>query len=94
MGRRNVKVSYRKVKQRPRKKHRRWTDAPPYESRLSPLAKYVEENLEDGITVQELIQQFQEYDCEHVWTELVVGTEWVMDSCEICRLIKRKNRNR
>lgn len=32
---------------------------------LSPLARYVEENRAEGITVWELVEQFQEYDCEH-----------------------------
>jgi hypothetical protein len=30
---------------------------------LSPLAAYIEDNLDTGISVRELIEQFQEYDC-------------------------------
>lgn len=89
-----ITVSYQRVKRRPRKKHPRWTDALPFVSRLSPLARYVEENLEDGITVQELIHQFQEYDCKHSWVELCVGTDHILDHCEICRKMKRKTRHR
>jgi hypothetical protein len=38
---------------------------------LSPLAQYVEDNLESGLPVTELVEQFQEYDCEHFTIELV-----------------------
>jgi hypothetical protein len=95
MGRNQVTVSYERVeKKRPRKKHR-WVDEIPMPSGLSPLARYVEENMAEGVTPQELVQQFQEYDCVHHLIELAVGPSIILDYCTHCGLIeKRKNRRK
>jgi len=87
MGRNKVTVSYAKVKSRPRKKHRRWVDEIPMPSGLSPLARYVEENMAEGVSPQELIRQFQEYDCEHNMIELAVGPTSNLDHCTHCGLV-------
>lgn len=93
MGRNQVTVSYAKVKDRPRKKHRGWVDEIPMPSGLSPLARYVEENMGEGVTPQELVRQFQEYDCDHHMIELAVGPSMILDYCKHCSLIeRRKNR--
>lgn len=79
--------------ERPRKKHRKyaWADTLNV-SAMSPLARYVHENLADDLTIQELIEQFQEYDCEHRWYELAISVDKVFTSCEICGLIKKRAR--
>ena len=90
MGRSKVTVRYQRVeKKRPRKKHR-WVDDTPLRSQLSPLARYVEENMADDLTPQELIRQFQEYDCGHDFTELAVGQEMIFDYCAHCGLVKKR----
>lgn len=91
-----VVTKYRKI--RPRKKHGRkhWSDEILTPSRqLSPLMRYVEENMADGLDPIELIHQFQEYDCDHEeWEELVIGPEHIIDRCLVCRMHKRRVRNR
>src|SRR4029077_6458960 len=96
MARNKVTTRYQKVHRRPKKKHpkQHWSDEILLPSGLSPLARYVEENMADDLDPIELIRQFQEYDCEHSWIELSVAPDYIVDSCEICRLLKRKNRNR
>lgn len=48
----------------------------------------------DGLDPIELIQQFQEYDCEHVFEELVVGPDRYIDRCTVCYLFKSRVRHR
>ncbi len=49
----------------------------------------------DGLDPIELIHQFQEYDCDHEeWEELVIGPEHIIDRCLVCRMHKRRVRNR
>jgi hypothetical protein len=36
-----------------------------FQSHLSPLARYIAENEDSGIPIPELVEQFQELDCEH-----------------------------
>ena len=93
MGRKQVTVRYEKVKDRPRKKHRRsWVDEIPMPSGLSPLARYVEENMGTGVSPQELVRQFQEYDCDHHMVELAVGPNMILDYCASCSLIERRKK--
>jgi hypothetical protein len=48
------------------------------------MALYIEENREAGISIAELVEQFQEYDCEHF--EIQIGTTAfkVTHLCTIC----------
>jgi hypothetical protein len=94
MARNKVTTRYQKI--RPRKKHRKhWADEILPHPGLSPLARYVEENMAEGLDPLELIQQFQEYDCEHEgMEELVVGTDHYIDRCTVCHILKRRARNR
>jgi hypothetical protein len=92
MARNKVTTRYQKA-ERPRKKHRKhWADDILHPSGLSPLARYVEENMGDGIEPLELIQQFQEYECEHEFTELAVASSHALDICPNCGLIERRSR--
>lgn len=97
MGRNKVTTKYQKAQRtRPRKKHgsKHWADEI-LPRGLSPLARYVEENMAEGLDPIELIHQFQEYDCEHEeWEELVVGPDSITDRCLVCHLHKRRVRNR
>lgn len=64
-----VKTSYRKAKTTPSgrspRTHPSFFPVLKTPHGLSPLARYVEENSESGISVWELIEQFQEFDCNH-----------------------------
>lgn len=59
---------------------------------LSPLARYLSENEDSGLTVEELIEQFQEYDCEHrEKTKIVTGHKEIL-TCSECGVIEVKLR--
>lgn len=94
MGKHQVTVRYERVEKRPRKKHRRWIDEIPMPSGLSPLARYVEGNMGEGVTPQELVQQFQEYECTHSFFELAVSPNTIFDYCTNCGQIKKKRNRR
>jgi len=55
---------------------------------LSPLARYVESQMESGLPISELIWQFQEYDCEHEWDELSSWPEKIY-GCRGCGRVVR-----
>jgi hypothetical protein len=72
MPRNKIKVSYRKAAVTPSKRQREIATAHPsyipelkQPKGLSPLAQYLKDNEGCGISANELITQFQEYDCEH-----------------------------
>ena len=57
----------------------------------SALAAYVEENRESGISIPELIWQFQEYDCEHESvTQVITSNLKIATLCETCGRIEVK----
>jgi hypothetical protein len=89
MSRNPVKTSYKRVVRKKKPKYA-WVEE--HLSHLSPLARYVEENLGEGVTVQELVEQFQEYDCEHIISELAISPTQVFDHCEHCGLITKRKR--
>jgi hypothetical protein len=60
---------------------------------LSPLARYVIENEGAGLTAEELIQQFQEYDCEHREKSKIVTGHKEIFTCEECGLVEVKVKN-
>lgn len=58
---------------------------------LSPLARYVEDNIDSGVPVPELIWQFQEYDCEHnSHGVLAKGKSYIYWCCENCGRIDKQ----
>lgn len=60
---------------------------------LSPLAKYLHENEDSGLTAQELIEQFQEYDCRHPeWDVLASSLTYLIRKCRSCGKQERKFR--
>lgn len=85
-----MKTSYKRVVRKKKPKYA-WADEQIL-SGLSPLARYVEENMGDGVTVQELVEQFQEYDCEHHFTELALSHDRIFDHCEYCGQITKRKR--
>lgn len=92
MARKNVQVTYGKASTTPSKRKRATYEIPTKTPQgLSSLAQYVEDNRETGISVQELIAQFQEYDCDHKETEIYSTTrDKVMTRCLECGLVQTK----
>ena len=97
--RRRVTTSYRKVERvKPSRNGRKpqrepdtyFSDRPP----SSPMTAYIEENRASGLSIHELVEQFQEYDCEHRWyfSGLYPSpTEPIhLLTCEICALTERR----
>jgi hypothetical protein len=84
-----VKVSYRKAERSP---GNRLPKPPKLEMRepkpQSALQKYVQENEGSELTVVELIQQFQEYDCEHEDVRDTVGPSKDSYTCIQCRRVR------
>lgn len=57
---------------------------------LSPLTRYIEENRESGLSMTELTQQFQEYDCDHLRTTSVAkGPNFAIQFCPDCGLSEK-----
>jgi hypothetical protein len=93
VARNQVRTSFKKVvrKKHPKRAKFEWAEQIRLPEGLSPLARYVEENMGVGISPEELIEQFQEYDCEHNYVVLAVGPEEVLDHCPACgKIVKRK----
>lgn len=58
---------------------------------LSPLATYLSENEDSGLSAQELIEQFQEYDCRHPqWEVLASSLTYLIRKCKACGKQERK----
>lgn len=96
-GRRSVTTSYRKVE---RVKPKRRVVEPvvtfgePYQGKRSPLTAYIEENRSSGLSIHELVEQFQEYDCDH---DFVTNSFFPsplepehLVTCEICAFTERR----
>lgn len=69
MPRNSVKTTYRKAAVSPSERdpvHPAYLPELRAPTGLSPLATYLTENEDSGLSVLELIEQFQEYDCDHV----------------------------
>lgn len=97
MPARKVKVRYQRAAKSPsqRKKPPRDYSIPELKQPkgLSPLAAYLEENADSGLTRAELIEQFQEYDCQHeMMIRTIITPTKTIDTCEICGLLVRKER--
>jgi hypothetical protein len=100
-GARKLTTSYRKVERSKPKRAVREPDVTfgMYERNgvRSPLIAYIDSNRESGLSVHELVEQFQEYDCEHrfypsgIFPSPTEPMHWL--TCEICALTeKRKGR--
>lgn len=96
-GRRSVTTTFRKVERvKPRKAARRVVAdlLIPSTSNRSPLTAYIEENLSSGLSIHELVEQFQEYDCDHRFVlaaSYPSPTEpYHIIACEICALHETK----
>ncbi len=91
-----VTVTYRKVRVTPSARARKKHPTNNYAGELGipkerkPLIRYVLDNLSTGISVPELIEQFQEYDCEHFMESLATSTTKDMVICPQCGLIEVK----
>jgi len=88
---RRVKVSFIKARRTP---SQRGNSAPftREPQGISPLAQYIEENRSTGIPVPELIEQFQEYDCEHPADKqdvVAAGTTYRFIRCAICHRVEK-----
>ena len=93
-AKKNVKVTYGKASSTP---STRLPKPPRYEMRTpqaaSSLHKYVQENEESGLPVSELIQQFQEYDCEHQeWEQISWTPRYVEYRCVSCSKVEKHKR--
>jgi hypothetical protein len=97
MPRARVKTTYRKV-QRPRRRLMAVQEPTgPFmrtpSGELSALGRYIEENRESGIAVHELIEQFQEFDCDHHEKEEIgAHPEFLVFQCQECGLAEKKIR--
>lgn len=93
MPSRKVKVSYVKAGSSPGQRKRgeiHPAHLPPMKQPkgLSPLARYLEENRDSGLTTQELIEQFQEYDCTHAEKLHIVTGHKLITTCNDCGLVE------
>jgi hypothetical protein len=78
-----VTTSYRKAVPRPRSRSKTIPGLGEPKG-LSPLARYLRDNEDAGISAPELIQQFQDYDCEHHWVVLASSVSYVIRQCPDC----------
>lgn len=88
-----VTTTYQRAQKTPSKRRKPKQSAVLMPRGLSPMAQYIEDNLGAGISVQELIAQFQEFDCEHTKTEIVASrAETITERCMECRRMQTKVR--
>lgn len=101
MPQRRVKIQYTKAGRTPSKRPRKQKETleefhesyiPPLKSPhgLSPMARYLMENEDSGLTTQELIEQFQEYDCSHLEKSKVITGHKEITTCVECGLVEVK----
>jgi hypothetical protein len=57
---------------------------------LSPLAQYLAENEDSEVSIEELILQFQEYDCVHREQVIATTSLTVTISCFECGRVEKK----
>jgi hypothetical protein len=96
--RQTVTTSYRQAGKspglrRPRAKHKLYvTIVFPELHALSPCARYIEDNLDSGLPVSELLEQFQEYDCEHLFEQIAYCAHFTVLSCPLCGRVEKQER--
>lgn len=87
-----VKVKYGKAKVTPSKRQQPLasvTLAMRLPEPSSALARYVRDNAESGLSILELIEQFQEYDCDHKKEfPVMTGGGKTVYRCEECGRIR------
>jgi hypothetical protein len=95
-GKKNpVYVRFGKAAQTPSARHKK---LPPHSARAvvmrtpqprSALHKYIAENADSGLTEYELIEQFQEYDCDHTREyPVLTGAHKKVYRCEGCERLR------
>lgn len=58
---------------------------------ISPLGRYIEDNRDSGLPVHELIEQFQEYDCDHEQMVQIGSFRGeILARCTTCALVCQK----
>lgn len=90
-----VTVTFQRVVRNPSKTRQKAVQPAPYKTRpLSPLAAYIAENAGEGLTIHELAEQFQEYDCCHEWGMEPIGVteQENIFQCQECGLTKHRLR--
>lgn len=96
MPRSQVQVRYQRVERRKRPRgHEKPHEAIIYAIRLrSPLARYLHSEADSGLSVHELVEQFQEYDCKHEWGIEPIGVTEQQEifQCQECGLTKHRLR--
>lgn len=92
MPRKKVKVTFQKARPMGNRHARPVTVEMRAPKGLSPLAQYIEENRESGLSLQELLEQFQEFDCEHKDEAVITAPEYVIVHCTICGRAEKKER--
>jgi hypothetical protein len=92
MPRNRVETSYRKVEQGQGEQRRRQATASMNSPKELPaLAQYLRDHENEGLTTQELIEQFQEYDCKHPeWDVLASSLTYLIHRCKYCGVQKKK----
>lgn len=101
MPRNSLNVRYEKAKRTPSKRqqqrritleefHESWIPPLKEPQGLSPLARYIYENQDSGLEVQELIEQFQEYDCSHSEKNKIITGHKEIFTCVECGLVEVK----
>lgn len=62
---------------------------------LPPLRQYILDNEGSGLSVHELTEQFQEYDCEHKsWSQSSWSPSAVTMKCDNCGKVRRQVKSR
>jgi hypothetical protein len=97
-ARTKVTISYRKAAKTPSARDRPVLRPPPptaYRASqgLSPIAVYLEDNCDSGLSKAELIEQFQEYDCKHLIRETLADSlDYKIVVCKDCNKMEKKFR--
>lgn len=95
-----VRVSFQRAGRSPSQRKTRFEYAEPnFSNGRNPLNVYIVENEGSGLSLSELVEQFQEYDCAHRMEEVAV---WFNDPnrvthefrCVICGFTQKKMRER
>lgn len=95
MARSKVKVSYTRAALSPSERAPKPVKVTMREPEpQSPLHKYIAENEGCGLTVKELMEQFQEYDCSHEeWVVVSNTAAYIHLRCNGCWKCKKQLRS-
>jgi hypothetical protein len=85
-----VEISFRKAGRSPSERKTALPQPTKEPGGLSPLAQYIEDNAGSKLTRAELVEQFQEYDCDHKnRLRTVSASTFDLYTCPNCGLIDR-----